>query len=101
MAIKRVTAAEALAMRSQTDLARVRAKTEADLARDTAEDEAWNGVAEDWYVNALPAEAVSKSTISIRLDPDVIEWFKAGGAGYQTRMNAVLKAYVEHMRRRK
>ena len=37
----------------------------------------------------------SKSLISIRMDPDVLEWFKSQGAGYQTRMNAVLRMYME------
>ena len=101
MATKRVTADEALAMRSQTDLARIRAKTDADVARDTANDESWDGIADDWYASALPVVPANKPAISIRLDADVLGWFKAGGPGYQTRMNAVLKAYVEHMRRRK
>lgn len=36
----------------------------------------------------------SKPMISIRIDADVLEWFKAQGAGYQTRMNAVLRLYM-------
>ena len=32
-----------------------------------------------------------KASISLRVDADVLEWFKAQGAGYQTRMNAVLR----------
>ncbi len=36
-----------------------------------------------------------KRAISLRVDPDVLEWFRAQGAGWQTRMNAVLKAYKE------
>ena len=35
-----------------------------------------------------------KSSISLRVDQDVLEWFKHQGRGYQTRINAVLKAYV-------
>ena len=35
-----------------------------------------------------------KQSISLRLDPDVLEWFKHQGQGYQTRINAVLKAYI-------
>ena len=31
----------------------------------------------------------------MRIDPDVLAWFKAQGKGYQTRMNAVLRAYVK------
>ena len=34
-----------------------------------------------------------KAAISLRIEQDVLEWFKAQGAGYQTRMNAVLRAY--------
>jgi uncharacterized protein (DUF4415 family) len=36
-----------------------------------------------------------KRAISLRVDPDVLDWFRAQGAGWQTRMNAVLKAYKE------
>lgn len=34
-----------------------------------------------------------KRSISLRVDADVLEWFKAQGVGYQTRMNAVLRAF--------
>ena len=34
-----------------------------------------------------------KSAISLRVDQDVLEWFKIQGAGYQTRINAVLRAF--------
>jgi len=34
-----------------------------------------------------------KAQIALRVDEDVLTWFRAQGAGYQTRMNAVLKAY--------
>ncbi|MDZ4814293.1 MAG: BrnA antitoxin family protein [Pseudomonadota bacterium] len=34
-----------------------------------------------------------KSAISLRLDQDVLEWFKTQGPGYQTRINAVLRAF--------
>lgn len=36
-----------------------------------------------------------KRSISLRVDPDVLGWFQHQGRGYQTRINAVLKAYVE------
>lgn len=36
-----------------------------------------------------------KASISLRLDADVLEWFKAQGPGYQTRMNAVLRAFKD------
>ncbi len=34
-----------------------------------------------------------KTSISLRVDTDVLEWFKSQGEGYQTRMNAVLRAF--------
>ncbi len=36
-----------------------------------------------------------KSLLSLRVDSDVIDWFKSQGAGYQSRMNALLRAYME------
>jgi len=41
----------------------------------------------------LPQRKVS---INVRYDREVIEYFKKGGPGYQTRMNAILRAYMEH-----
>jgi uncharacterized protein (DUF4415 family) len=35
----------------------------------------------------------AKELISLRIDQDVIEWFKAQGPGYQTRINSVLRAF--------
>jgi len=37
-----------------------------------------------------------KQLLSLRLDADVVRWFKAQGEGYQTRINAALRAYVAH-----
>jgi len=36
-----------------------------------------------------------KASVSLRVDADVLEWFKAQGPGYQTRMNAVLRAFKD------
>jgi uncharacterized protein (DUF4415 family) len=36
-----------------------------------------------------------KTSVHLRLDSDVVEWFRARGKGHLTRMNAVLRAYVE------
>jgi uncharacterized protein (DUF4415 family) len=36
-----------------------------------------------------------KILLSLRVDQDVLEWFKAQGAGYQTKMNQLLRAYME------
>ena len=43
----------------------------------------------------------AKPLISIRIDSDVLSWFKSLGSGYQTRMNAVLRMYMEAQRHNK
>jgi uncharacterized protein (DUF4415 family) len=37
--------------------------------------------------------------VSLRVDRDVLDWFKRGGKGYQTKSNAILRAYVRAHRR--
>jgi uncharacterized protein (DUF4415 family) len=39
-----------------------------------------------------------KKPVSLRLDADVVAWFQKSGAGYQSRMNAVLKAFMAAQR---
>jgi len=39
-----------------------------------------------------------KRSVSLRIDADVLEWFKSKGAGYQTRINSVLRAFTEAAR---
>ena len=41
-----------------------------------------------------------KKPYSLRLDIDVVDWFKAEGDGYQTRINAALREYVERHQKR-
>jgi len=48
----------------------------------------------DW-TKAQLVEPESKKLISLRIDADIVEFFRRQGKGYQTRMNAVLRAYKE------
>ena len=41
-----------------------------------------------------------KKQITLRLDPDVVEFFKTGGRGYQSSINAALRRYMEAQQRR-
>ena len=41
-----------------------------------------------------------KKQLTLRMDSDVIEWFKKQGRGYQTKINSLLRAYMEEHRRR-
>jgi uncharacterized protein (DUF4415 family) len=47
------------------------------------------------WADAVMPEPSRKKLISLRVDPEVLEFFKAQGPGYQTRMNAVLQAYMQ------
>jgi uncharacterized protein (DUF4415 family) len=47
------------------------------------------------WTNAVMPEQSRKKLISLRVDPEVLEFFKAQGPGYQTRINAVLQAYMQ------
>ncbi len=49
---------------------------------------------------AQPA-APAKASIHLRVDADVLAWFRAKGKGHLTRMNAVLRAYYEANRKKK
>ncbi len=50
---------------------------------------------EEFFKNTALVMPERKSSVTLRLDREVVEWFKSQGKGYQTRMNAVLKAYVK------
>jgi uncharacterized protein (DUF4415 family) len=41
----------------------------------------------------------AKASVHLRLDADVLEWFRAQGRGHLTRMNAVLRSYMEARKR--
>lgn len=49
----------------------------------------------DFFKRAVLRLPEPKATVTIRLDRQVLEWFKAQGRGYQTRINALLRAYME------
>jgi len=54
-------------------------------------------IPDNFWQDARVVTPVSKQAISIRLDTDVIEWFRASGPKYQSRINAVLRSYVDQV----
>jgi uncharacterized protein (DUF4415 family) len=54
---------------------------------------------EDFFRETKLRLLKSKQLVSIRVDTDVLDWFKRQGKGYQTRINAILRAYVRAHRR--
>ena len=51
-----------------------------------------------WATARLVEPDRRKVHTGLRIDADVLDWFKARGRGWQTRMNAVLRSYYEHQR---
>jgi uncharacterized protein (DUF4415 family) len=55
---------------------------------------------DSFWLEARVVSPVGKRAISLRIDEDVLDWFRASGPKYQSRMNAVLRTYVEAVRGR-
>ncbi len=85
---------------SKTDWPRVDAMTDEEIEAQMRDDPDWADLIDFDWSNAVAVYPVSKHAISIRLDPDVLDFFKAGGKGYQTRINAVLRRYMEEARKK-
>jgi uncharacterized protein (DUF4415 family) len=81
--------------KDRTDLRRVRAQTDAAVRKavDTDPDSFAPDAA--WLRRAKLVMPQRKETVTLRLDPDVLSWFRREGRGYQTRINAVLRAFVQ------
>jgi uncharacterized protein (DUF4415 family) len=93
--ITRVSLKQARKMKSLTDWARLDAMTEEEIERNAADDPdnpPWTD--EDW-ANARVVWPQGKAPVTLRIDKDILHWFKRQGRGYQTRINAVLRAFVE------
>ncbi len=74
----------------KTDWERLRREEAAGLEPDCDDDEGEF----DWS-RAQMTMPRPKQAVSVRLDADVLEFFKAGGKGYQTRINMVLRSYMK------
>ena len=52
------------------------------------------GIPDDFWASAQVVDPVAKRPISLRVDADVLDWFKAQGPRYQSRINAVLRSFM-------
>lgn len=82
--------------RGRADLIRLRKMTEAEIESTSPPDLA--NLPEGFWDGAKVVTPPPKEAISMRVDRDVLEWFRSQGPRYQTRMNAVLRSYVDAMR---
>ncbi len=51
---------------------------------------------DNFWQTAKMVTPMAKKAVSIRLDGDVLDWFKSQGKGYQSMINSVLRTYVNH-----
>ncbi|MFN3722460.1 MAG: BrnA antitoxin family protein [Paracoccaceae bacterium] len=89
--LKRFSLDEVRAMKGETDW---------ETLQKAGDHEGPEEFAVDW-ANAVLVDPANKQMVSLRLDADILNFFKSNGKGYQTRMNAVLRAYVEAQRPKK
>lgn len=86
--------------RGKTDWKKFHNLTDAEIEAGMAKDPVWREFNDlDWSegVVVIPPK---KKAISIRVDEDVLDYFKQHGAGYQRRMNAVLRSFMDQTRKK-
>jgi uncharacterized protein (DUF4415 family) len=100
--ITRITLDEAIKRgasgHSQTNWAKVDAMTEEDIEAVIASDPDEADIQWDWSIATIGLPS-PKAMVNMRLDRDVLDWFREGGRGYQTRINAVLRSYMQSGKR--
>jgi len=77
---------------SLSEIEAIRARGEDPTRPDAPEAESLGA---DFWKSARVVLPSGKTSVHLRLDSDVVEWFKSNGKGHLTRMNAVLRSYVE------
>ncbi len=85
-------AAKIAAGEDKTDWQRVKSLPQAKVER--LADEEDGALPEGWESTIVLGLPPRKRDVHIRLDADILDWFRAHGKGYQTRINAVLRAFV-------
>lgn len=85
--------------KTKTDWKRVDRLTESQVAASAASDADAMPTDSEFWKTAKLVTPERKAPVSLRLDQDVLDWFKAQGRGYQSRINAVLRAYMSKHRK--
>jgi uncharacterized protein (DUF4415 family) len=87
--------------KSETDWARLDAMTDEEIEASIADDPDWQEFKDIDWSKAVLVTPPKKKAISIRVDEDVLDYFKNEGAGYQRRINAVLRSYMQQKRKKR
>jgi uncharacterized protein (DUF4415 family) len=81
---------------SKSDWEKAAAMTEAEIEAAIADDPDEAGMIVDWSKASVELPK-PKAVLNIRVDSDVMEFFRRQGKGYQTKINAVLRSYVDQI----
>ncbi|MGQ0685797.1 BrnA antitoxin family protein [Bradyrhizobium sp.] len=81
--------------KGKTDWAHFDAMTDAEIEAAIADDPDWAEFKDIDWSDAVLVMPARKKAISIRVDEDVLDFFKKEGGGYQRRINAVLRSYMQ------
>ena len=93
--VTKITLDEAKEMESQTDWEALEKKTDEEIREAVESDPDTYFLDEDWFEAATFVNpSAEKKRISIRLDEDILEFFRSQGRGYQSRINKVLREYM-------
>jgi uncharacterized protein (DUF4415 family) len=87
--------------KSETDLARLRAMTDEEIEASIANDPDWEEFKDLDWSKAVLVIPPKKKAISIRVDEDVLDFFRKEGSGYQRRINAVLRSYMQQKKKKR
>ena len=85
-------------LKGGTDWGRIDRTSDEDIAAQAAGDPGSEPMTDEEWTRGEIARP-TKVSVGLRLDDDVLRWFKAKGRGYQTRINAVLRRYMETQRK--
>jgi uncharacterized protein (DUF4415 family) len=99
MSDKRIVSRVRNSAPGKTDWKRVAGMTEREIMAGARSDPDAQPTDLEFWKDAKVVLPAGKQPVTIRIDRDVLAWFKSQGRRYQSRMNAVLKAYVEAHRR--
>ena len=83
--------------RGRADMERLQRMSEAEIARTSPPE--LRDLPKDFWDDAVVVTPQPKEAISLRVDGDVLDWFRKQGPRYQTRMNAVLRSYMTAIER--
>jgi len=87
--------------KGKTDWERLRKLTDEEIDASIENDPDWAEFKDIDWSKAVLIVPPKKKAISIRVDKDVLDYFKKQGVGYQRRMNAVLRSYMQQKRKKR